>query len=151
MIKKLKNSDIEIAKNIRTVFQLSYKVEAELLNATDFPPLKRTLTNFINSETDFFGYLKDGELTGVIEIENNSSFTDIHSLVVHPNFFRQGIAHNLMKFIVNKFNSNLFIVETGFENEPAKNLYKKFGFKEIKQWHTEQGIKKVKLELRINN
>jgi hypothetical protein len=40
MIERLQNNDLEVAEKIRSVFQLSYKVEAELLNAKDFPPLK---------------------------------------------------------------------------------------------------------------
>jgi len=151
MIERLQNNDIEVSKKIRSVFQLSYKIEAELLNATDFPPLKRPLINYVNSNTEFFGYLKDRELAGVIEIEHNSRFTDIHSLVVNPTFFRQGIARKLMEFVFNTFDSNLFVVETGLENGPATELYKKFGFKEVKQWNTDHGIRKIKFERRINN
>ncbi|GAA4270643.1 GNAT family N-acetyltransferase [Hyunsoonleella aestuarii] len=151
MIERLENNDIEVSKRIRTVFQSSYKVEAKLLNATDFPPLKRPLKSYVNSNTEFFGYLKDGELAGVIEIYHNNSFTDINSLVVSPTFFRQGIARKLMEFVFNTFDSNLFVVETGLENGPATELYKKFDFKEVKQWNTEQGIRKIKFERRINN
>jgi hypothetical protein len=95
MIKKLQNNDVEVSKKIRSVFQLSYKIEAELLNAIDFPPLKRPLENYVNSETEFFGYLKNKELAGVIEIKHNNNFTHINSLVVSPNFFRQkGLQEN---------------------------------------------------------
>ena len=54
MIEKLQNNDIEVSKKIRLVFQLSYKIEAKLLNATDFPTLKRSIENFVNSSTAFF-------------------------------------------------------------------------------------------------
>lgn len=151
MIKKLQNNEIEVSKKIRSVFQLSYKVEAELLNATDFPPLKRPLKKYIDSNTEFFGYLKDKELAGVIEIEHNSKFTEIHSLVVNPSFFRQGIARKLMQFVFDTFDSNLYVVETGVENEPATELYKKFDFKEVKQWNSKHGIRIIKFERRINN
>ena len=151
MIKRLENDDIEVSKRIRAVFQSSYKVEAKLLNAIDFPPLKRPLKSYVNSNTEFFGYLKDGELAGVIEIEHNNSFTDINSLVVSSTFFRQGIARKLMEFVFHTFDSNLFVVETGLENGPANELYKKFDFKEVKQWNTDHGIRKIKFERRINN
>jgi ribosomal protein S18 acetylase RimI-like enzyme len=72
-------------------------------------------------------------------------------LVVHPGFFRQGIARKLMEFIFNTFDSKLFVVETGPENGPAIELYKKFDFKEVKQWNTDHGIRKIKFERRINN
>jgi len=146
MIERLQNNDIEISKKIRSVFQASYKIEAKLLNATDFPPLKRSLKNYVNSSTEFFGYFKDQELAGVIEIEHNNNFTDINSLVVDPNFFRQGIARKLMEFVFNSFDSKLFVVETGLENGPATKLYKKFDFKEVKQWDTDHGIRKIKFE-----
>ena len=151
MIEKLQNNKTEVSKKIHSVFQLSYKIEAKLLNATDFPPLKRSLENYVNSNTAFFGYLKNRELVGVIEIEHNNSFTDINSLVVHPNFFRQGIAKKLMKYVFNRFDSNLFVVETGLENGPAIELYKKLDFKEVKQWNTDYGIRKIKFERRMNN
>lgn len=151
MIEKLKNSELEISKKIRSLFQVSYKIEAKLLNATNFPPLRRPLENYIESNTDFYGYSKNGELAGVIEIDYNNSHTYISSLVVHPLFFRQGIASKFMAFVFNNFNSNLFMVETGVANGPATNLYKKFGFIEVKQWDTDHGVRKVKFEKRINN
>ncbi len=43
MIERLQNSELEISNQIHSVFQLSYAVEAKLLDATDFPPLKRPL------------------------------------------------------------------------------------------------------------
>ena len=151
MIERLKNNDLEIAKKIRSVFQLSYKVEANILNATDFPPLKRPLENYVNSNTAFFGYLKNEELAGVIEIEHNNNFIHIYSLVVDPGFLRQGIARKLMEYVINTFDSKLFVVETGLKNGPATKLYKKFDFKEVKQWNTYHGIRKIKFERRINS
>lgn len=150
MIEKLQNNDIEVSKKIYSVFQSSYKIEAELLNAIDFPPLKRPLENYVNSDTTFFGYLKDKELAGVIEISHNKNFTHINSLVVSPSFFRQGVARKLMEFVLNTFDSKLFVVETGVDNGPASELYKKFNFKEVKQWDTDHGVRKIKFELRIN-
>jgi len=150
MIEKLQNDDIEISKKILSLFQVSYRIEAKLLNATDFPPLKRTLENYIESGTEFFGYFKDQDLAGVIEIDYNNNFTHINSLVVDPIFFRQGIARKLMEFVFITFDSTLFVVETGLENGPATKLYKNFGFIEVKQWDTDHGIRKIKFERRIN-
>ena len=98
----------------------------------------------------FFGFQKKGELAGVVEIEHNHTFTKIQSLVVNPIFFRQGIAKNLIEFVFRTFDSNLFFVETGVENRPATELYKKFDFKEVKQWDTDHGVRKIKFERRTN-
>lgn len=151
MIEKLQNNDMEIAKKIFSVFQVSYSVEAKLLNATNFPPLKRSLENYIKSGTEFFGFFKNKKLAGVIEIDKNKNSTHINSLVVDPKFFRQGIARKLMEFILNTIDSSLFIVETGLNNRPATELYKNFGFKEVKQWDTDHGVRKIKFELKLNN
>ena len=151
MINRLHHKDIIVAKEIRAVFQSSYEVEAELLSATDFPPLKRTLTNYINSKTDFFGYSKNKVLAGIIEIEHDRDITSINSLVVHPNHFRQGIARQLLEFTFATFDSKLVVVETGLKNDPAISLYKKFGFKEVKQWDTNHGVRKIKFEYSVPN
>ncbi len=151
MIKRLQNKDIEISKRIRSVFQRSYSIEANLLNVKDFPPLKRPLESYVKSNTAFFGYLKNQELAGIIEIDYENNATHINSLVVEPKFFRQGIARQLMEFVFKTFDSNLFVVETGLKNEPACEFYKKFDFKEVKQWDADFGIRKIKFERGINN
>jgi len=148
MIKKLNHHDIEEAKAMRFIFQESYKIEAELLGAIDFPPLQRPLESYIASKNTFYGYFKNNELVAVIEIIDATNYTHIRSLVVSPKFFRQGIAKQLMEFTLNTFNSNLFVVETGVDNVPASKLYLNLGFEEVKQWDTEYGIRKVKFEFR---
>ena len=145
MIEKLKNSDLEIAKKMQLIFQASYKVEAILLNATNFPPLKRTLENYTESNTEFYGYSINEVLAAVVEIDTNNNYILIRSLVVHPDFFRQGIAGKLLTFVFETFKSNLFVVETGLENGPATELYEKFGFVEVHQWDTNHGIRKIKI------
>jgi len=147
MIKSLQNKDIIVVNKIRAVFQVSYAVEAKLLNATYFPPLKRNVKGFLNSNNKFFGYLKNKELAGVIEIDSNNNSTHIQSLVVHPKFFRQGIARKLIEFTFNIYDSKLFTVETGVDNGPAIELYRKAGFKEVKKWNTDYGIRKIRFEM----
>lgn len=151
MIQKLQNNDVETAKKIFYVFQVSYAIEAKLLKAIDFPPLKRTLENYVISTTSFFGYFKNQDLAGVIEISSKTKFTHINSLVVDPKFFRQGIARKLMEFVFDTYDSSLFTVETGLENIPATALYKSFGFKEVKQYDTDHGVRKIRFELLIKD
>jgi len=144
LIKKLNNKNKETAYVIQTLFRISYQIEAELLNAIDFPPLKRKLVDFVNCDTEFYGFWKDNEITAIVEVKFDKNNTDIHSLVVHPKYFRQGIGKQLILFVFKTFNSKTFTVETGLKNEPATKLYEQLGFKEVKQWNTESGIRKVK-------
>ena len=151
MIQKLDNKNRAVSKKIRAVFQASYAIEARLLNAKNFPPLQRTLEEFLESNTAFFGVLKNDEFAGVIEISEYHSHTHINSLVVEPKFFRQGIASKLMQFVIHKFEqSKKLTVETGVLNTPACQLYKNFNFKEVMQWDTDHGVRKIQFEC-INN
>jgi N-acetylglutamate synthase-like GNAT family acetyltransferase len=113
--------------------------------------LQRPLEKYRESSTEFYGYTKDGELAGIVEIDANNTYILIRSLVIHPIFFRQGIAGKLIEFVFDTFDSNLFVVETGLANGPATKLYKKFGFIEVHQWDTDHGIRKVKFEKKIKN
>lgn len=145
MLTKLDNTKLTTAENMHHVFQKSYTVEADLLEAINFPPLQRTIENFAVCKNDFFGYFKDDTLAGIIEIKHHTSYTHVQSLVVLPFFFRQGIASQLMSFVCMHYRKKPFFVETGVKNKPAINLYKKMGFVEVKQWDTDYGIRKIRL------
>lgn len=147
MIRILNHKNEEAATQIREVFQQSYAVEAKLLNAGDnFPPLKRPLSAFIEASSEFYGYHVGDSLAAVIEVKSEEEATHIHSMVVLPEFFRRGIASKLVAFVLEKFNSPLFTVETGAANGPAIALYERFGFILVKKWMTEFGIEKVAFE-----
>jgi len=150
MIKQIDPKNRLVAERIHFIFQESYAVEAKLLNAIDFPPLKIGLTNFIASTTTFYGYFKEGIMIAIIEIKTDRERTHIQSLVVLPEFFRKGIALKLISYIFDCYSSNVFTVETGADNTPARALYRKFGFQLMKEWDTDHGIRKVAFEkLRI--
>lgn len=151
MIEKLQHQELDVSKQIRAIFQASYTVEATLLKASDFPPLKRPLDLFVESDTSFFGYKKKKNLIGVIEISQHINQTHINSLVVAPMFFRNGVASALIQFIIDRYHSNLLTVETGVLNTPAISLYQKFHFKEVNQWETSHGVRKVKFERSTQN
>ena len=149
MIIKINNKKNKIAKEIRAIFQVSYTVEAGILKAVDFPPLKRTVSQFLNSNSEFYAYYLIKNIAGVIEIENHEDLTHIQSLVVYPKYFRNGIGSKLVQFILDTYKSRIFTVETGIDNHPAIKLYKSFGFQEQKQWDTNHGVRKVRFEKRI--
>ena len=146
MIQTLNHQNLQQAKKIYRVFQDSYAIEAEILKAVDFPPLKRTVEEFINTNTLFLGYKKDQELAAVIELDIKSQSIHIQSLVVDPQFFRLGIAGKLINYAFSNFETKLFTVETGLGNLPAIKLYKKYKFVETKQYDTDHGIRKIRLE-----
>ena len=146
MILKLDNKILAVAKEIHSVFQASYLVEAKLLKAVGFPPLKRPVSQFLNSTTDFYAYCLNNSIAGVIEIDNSNGCTHIQSLVVYPKYFRKGVGKKLVAFILKTYPSNFFSVETGVDNTPATMLYLGLGFQEKTQWDTAYGIRKIRFE-----
>ncbi len=150
MIRRLDHSHLETAEAIRTVFQKSYAVEAELLGAINFPPLQRKRSGFLESDTTFYGFYMDGLLAAVIEILPLKTVVHIQSLVVMPSYFRMGIASSLLSFVLVTYPAEMFTVETGVKNIPAITLYKNFDFIEIEEWDTDHGVRKVRFEKRAS-
>lgn len=142
MIQKIVHSQLSNAEKIHGLFQVSYSIEAQLLGVRDFPPLKRSIVDFLNSNTLFYGIWKEGVLAAAVEIDLLENTLDICSLVVHPTYFGQGLAHKLLLFLENYDDSETLMVETGWANVPAIALYKKLGFHETRQYTNTGGIKK---------
>ena len=146
MIEKLEHTNPDIAELIYKVFQVSYAVEAKLLKAKDFPPLKRKVQDFLSCKSDFYGYWKHQELVAVTEIKKFDDSAHIQSMVVVPEYFRQGIAQEIIAYIFENYKTPMHTVETGVDNLPAIKLYEKNGFVLVKEWDTEFGIRKVRFE-----
>lgn len=147
MIAKLDHRLQSTSQMIYQIFQSSYAVEAQLLNHPDFPPLKRTIHHIQQSKTVFYGFFQHDKLCGVTELELSKNHIHIRSLTVEPQYFRQGIGRNLLKFVVNQFDPVLLTVETGHLNQPAIDFYLDFGFKKNKIWMTDVGIEKISFRL----
>jgi hypothetical protein len=94
MIIKINNKKNKIAEEIRAIFQASYAVEAKMLKANDFPPLKRTVSQFMKSDSEFYPFYLIENIAGVIEIDNNEDLTHIQSLVFIQNILETGLEEN---------------------------------------------------------
>ena len=88
------------AKKIWLIFQESYTVESKILKAINFPPLQRTVSDFLDSTTRFYAFYDKKNICGMIEIDNYGNSTHIQSLVVYPIYFRKGIASKLVSFVL---------------------------------------------------
>ncbi len=148
MIRKLEHQKTEVSEAIRRVFRVSYAVEAKLLNATDFPPLKRPLEGFTECANDFYGYFQNDVLAGVVEVDDSGPGTHIQSLVVDPDYFRMGIGSALVTMVLETYDSEKYTVETGLANGPATELYLKHGFRKTGEYDTDHGVRKIRFELR---
>ena len=147
MILKINHKSNINSIKVFELFQSSYIVEARILNTINFPPLQRSVYDIRNSNTIFYSYLIKELFVSVIEIKKHKNYIHIQSLVVHPHFFRKGIASKMIDFIISSYKTKYFTIETGVDNYPARNLYEKLNFLEVKQWDTSHGIRKVQYKL----
>ncbi|EPJ49685.1 MAG: acetyltransferase [Osedax symbiont Rs2] len=148
MITKLENSNYQVASQIHTVFQNSYKIEAQLIGVENFPPLLRSAVDISHSKSEFYGFSENKCLAAVIEIVIENQQLEINSLTVDPKYFRKGIAAKLISYVLHGFDFTEAIVETAVVNKPAINLYKKHGFVEFKQWTPSHGIEKLAMSVK---
>ena len=121
MIKKLEHYNEITAQQIFTVFQNSYKIEAQLIGTLDFPPLRRSIDDIKNSTTQFYSFIEKGCNAAIIEIEVEGNHLDINSLTVDPKYFRKGIASKLLSYILTIIDFSEARVETAVVNLPAIN------------------------------
>ncbi|MFS1511392.1 GNAT family N-acetyltransferase [Chengkuizengella sp. SCS-71B] len=132
MIKEIDITNKDMAEQVLKVQIPSYKVEADMINFYDIPPLKDSIASLQRSEEIYYGYYVGNELAGVISYEIEASVLTICRMNVHPDYFRKGIASALITYLIDlNLDVKKVIVSTGRDNNPAKKLYLKHGFTEV--------------------
>ncbi|MFD0589011.1 GNAT family N-acetyltransferase [Paenibacillus sp. GCM10027627] len=141
MITLLNHKDLDIAKRMWEVQIPAYRVEAEMIGFADIPPLRDTPETISASGETFIGFMESGALAGFISYELEEGTVDICRMVVHPNYFRRGIAKRLLAYVLDYAAGDRAVsVSTGARNEPAKALYRGFGFVEKEQIEVAPGV-----------
>ncbi|WP_119394773.1 GNAT family N-acetyltransferase [Salinibius halmophilus] len=116
----------------------AYAVEAKLLGVEYLPPMTQALSDFIKEPDRHWGIFGANQLQAGISCDGNQ----ITSLVVHPNYFRQGLASQLLSHVLPR--QAYWLVMTGAANTPALLLYQKHGFTLSKRFEVE-GLELVEL------
>jgi RimJ/RimL family protein N-acetyltransferase len=140
-----KQNRVEL-ENIFQLQQRAYEVEAKILRAKSFPPLKETIDDLKNSKDEGFVYIVGSVPVGAIFLEESESYKLISKLVIEPEFFRKGHARALVRHVLGLYPSAEFQVGTGAANDPALNLYKSLGFQIFSERMVEGNLKVVKLQ-----
>ena len=136
------------AEEIRALLVAAYRIEAELLAAADFPPLRRAAEQIAASEALFLGSRLDGRLAAVAEIElDGEDHAHVASFAVLPELFRRGLGRGLLEAVLARCAGRRTTVSTGARNAPAIALYQALGFAVCRRWATPaEGIAMVTLE-----
>lgn len=137
MIDRIDLNNVARLEELLQVQKAAYLIEANLIGFYDIPPLKDTLSSLQSCNEIFYGYFIEDKLAGAISYKIPGEVLDIHRMVVNPAYFRQGIAGQLLNFLLTEQaitrNIKKVIVSTGAKNEPARQLYLRFGFREVAQ------------------
>ena len=144
-IKLLNHRDGAVAEQIYSIFQASYKVEAELIQAKEFPPLRRSAQDVALSPSKFWGQSDSNGLMGIIEVEQELALLQISSLAIAPRLFRKGIGANLVNYVLSNLDWQTAQVQTATANFPAIALYQKAGFTEQERWQSQEGTELILL------
>ncbi|MBD0384273.1 GNAT family N-acetyltransferase [Paenibacillus sp. WST5] len=125
----------------------SYRVEAELIGFDDIPPLKDGIASIREADETFYGYYVEEEgsniLAGAISFSLEGTIVTICRMMVHPKYFRRGIARSLLQYILKEqqqSGASRFIVSTGTANAPAIQLYESFGFVQRRVFTVPPGV-----------
>ncbi|RJX38915.1 GNAT family N-acetyltransferase [Paenibacillus pinisoli] len=123
------HQDRGVAEQLLAVQLPAYRIEAELIGFWDIPPLRDTAETMMASGETFVGYRIEGALAGFISYEDEGDAIDICRMVVHPDYFRRGIARSLVDYVLEGAGKHKRVkVSTGAGNKPAIALYRSFGF-----------------------
>lgn len=128
MIMKIRDLDSDYGRQLYKLQKASYKVEADMIGYADIPPLLETYEHFIQCNESFICFLKGDALAGAISYTKENRLMRICRMVVHPDYFRQGIADTLLTALQLQGGWDTISVSTGKMNLPARKLYEKNGF-----------------------
>src|SRR5690625_1433489 len=132
LIKIIDITNPRFAEELLNVQIPAYKVEAEIINFYEIPPLKDTIDTLQRCGETFYGYYFNQELCGAISVKVEKTEMNIIRLIVHPKHFRKGIARMLLTFVEsNEKGIETIVVSTGSQNTPAIKFYEKSGFLKV--------------------
>lgn len=141
MIKEINFRDVRLVMELYNLQRTSYRIEADLINFYEIPPLVETIEELKKCGETFIGYFAGDELAGAISYTKEEREVTICRMIVHPNHLRKGIAQELLAFVeINLSDYTIIKVSTGKDNTPAKNLYLKNGFHLVGEMEVVPGL-----------
>lgn len=147
MFRRLDHRSGKAAEDIHGLFQRAYRVEAELIGAEEFPPLRRTAEDIRRTGTRFLGAFDGPRLVAVVEYTLDGDHLSVDNLAVDTDCFRRGWGSRLLAALFAGEDWRTASIETAAANRPAIALYEKAGFALSRRWVTGEGIEKVALAL----
>ena len=146
-IEQLDIRDEITASQIWRLQHAAYAVEANLTGFLNLPPLMDTIESIRNCGEIFYGVRSDendplSDIIAAIAYETEDERATICRMMVHPDYFRRGIARLLITHVEALVpHVKEIIVSTGSKNEPAVRLYESMGFRFTREWMPVLGLR----------
>ena len=118
----------------------SYLVEARIVKSKMLPPLLEKKEDLLASDEVFWAIVSAKKIMGAVSVFEDVDFVQICRLFIDPDYFRQGLAKQLLEYVFTQFPNRKIIVSTGSLNEPACLLYESLGFSILERINTEIGV-----------
>lgn len=155
MIETLDPRDRVVAGEVHALQQASYEIERQLLGLASFFPLGVRVEDIQAEPDTFLGWRESGRLVGVVSYlispsglygdEAPRPMMDIGRMIVHPEFFRRGIAATLLAAAEAAAPRGARItVSTGEANGPAVRLYETRGYRAWRRTTLPDGLRLVR-------
>lgn len=146
MIIPLNVEDADTAQRILELQRTAYRIEADMMETDDIPPMRDNESALKKCGESFYGYEYEGAVIGLVSYHLKEGMLELCRLVVSPSYFRKGIGRQLVEFVLREPSWDLATVCTGSVNEPALSLYKSEGFQEAEELEVSPGIILTRLE-----
>lgn len=122
-----------LARQVQELQLASYPFEAKLIGLEIIPLMRDTEESLMSCGEQFAGCFEGERLIGAVSYKMIGAAIDIHRMMVHPEWFRRGIAQSLLHLALSQPGASKALISTGTANLPAVQLYKKNGFRETKR------------------
>ncbi len=133
--------DERLARDVLDLQRRAYAVEAALIGSDGIPALTETLDELRDAGETWLGCFDTTGLSGAVAWRRlGDGSIDICRLVVAPRAFRAGVATALLDELDRRCPTSPMIVSTGSANEPALALYRRRGFRPVRQREAAPGL-----------
>jgi ribosomal protein S18 acetylase RimI-like enzyme len=140
---------LEEAEQILGLQRLSYRTEAALYDDRTLPPLTQTLRELLGQYDDHTVLVArlGEEVVGSVRARLEDGTCYVGRLVVHPRLQRRGLGTRLMREIEASFPAaERYELFTGHLSEGNLRLYRRLGYKELREEEISPALRLVYLE-----